>query len=530
MKRREFIKIGSTGLAAVALGQVGLPGVFREAQAHISSVGAVANLTMEEVMFEMADGIQVYHWAYKQAELGLRIPGPILFALEGQSIRINVTNGFPQGHGGKHAFSIPGVVDIGEIPVGQTAELAFTAPAAGTYMYLDPLNAPVNRAMGLHGALIVMPRAGNTPYSSPTPAIQNLFDDFGSPEWAPGKGSNHFPGHPWDPDRTWLWIFGSADPALHAAIRANPNLSASTFINDYVPDYYTVNGRGGFFASHGHDIGPSGNVGQPALIRCMNAGMAAHSPHIHGNHVYLLSETNIAGAAGTAIPKYTGADNLPRLGGLHGNISWVDTWSMYPGDRKDLVLPFIAPPDIPRDPQKHIVSSALSTAQRIARGGNATPWPPVEEPFPLVYPMHCHNELSQTLVGGNYPQGLVVHWQINGDIDMRVEDVFGTGRRQTMSVIPGIDGVISVDRADLRLKLGRFTLAGSYSGSPGTTIGIHAGLDASGSAKLGEVTVAGNGSWKFEGRALKLLSSRTVSLTVDPDGGSRRVGVPLRLI
>ena len=39
--------------------------------------------------------------------------------------------------------------------------------------------------MGLHGALIVMPneaRTGHrfTPYSAPTLAVQELFDDFGS--------------------------------------------------------------------------------------------------------------------------------------------------------------------------------------------------------------------------------------------------------------------------------------------------------------------------------------------------------------
>jgi hypothetical protein len=41
-------------------------------------------------------------------------------------------------------------------------------------------------------------------------------------------------------------------------------------------------------------------------------------------------------------------------------------------------------------------------------------WPPKEEPFPLLYPMHCHIEMSQTASGGQYPQGMVTHWELLG--------------------------------------------------------------------------------------------------------------------
>jgi hypothetical protein len=33
--------------------------------------------------------------------------------------------------------------------------------------------------------------------------------------------------------------------------------------------------------------------------------------------------------------------------------------------------------------------------------------------------MHCHCEMSQTAAGGNYPQGLVTHWQIEGGFGQR---------------------------------------------------------------------------------------------------------------
>jgi hypothetical protein len=41
-------------------------------------------------------------------------------------------------------------------------------------------------------------------------------------------------------------------------------------------------------------------------------------------------------------------------------------------------------------------------------------WPPKQEPFPLRYVMHCHCEMSNTAGGGNYPQGMVTHWEMLG--------------------------------------------------------------------------------------------------------------------
>ena len=111
-------------------------------------------------------------------------------------------------------------MNSGPIQPGATKTIEFVASRAGTYLYYDNLNQPVNRMMGLHGALIVMPnqaRAGHklTPYSSPTLAVQELFDDFGS--------SSHFPGLAWEqgdesthtpPLRQYVWILHEASSRL----------------------------------------------------------------------------------------------------------------------------------------------------------------------------------------------------------------------------------------------------------------------------------------------------------------------------
>lgn len=360
VSRREFIRLGATmgGLTAIALGARNtIPSIFLETRTLAAD--QAIDLSMEEVLAEMVDLTQVYMWAFKDAVSGPRIPGPVILAEQGSQVTVNLTNNLREDH----AFTIPGVITSEVLSPGQKASLTFAAPAAGTYLYFDPLQAPINRVLGLHGAMVVSPTSGNTPYSSPTAPVQQLFNDLGV--------SQQFPGHPWDPARSFIWLFHSIDPVLNGLVQTNQTPSPEEFVRRFLPRYFTINGKTGFFSSHDLDIAPHGHVGEPALIRVLNAGLAAHSPHIHGNHVYVLSDN----------------------GSVLDNVFLVDTWAMRPLDRKDVLLPFIKPPDIPD-----------------------AAWPPAEEQFPLVYPMHCHMEMSQTAAGGNYPQGLITDWVIEGPL------------------------------------------------------------------------------------------------------------------
>jgi hypothetical protein len=119
---------------------------------------------------------------------------------------------------------------------------------------------------------------------------------------------------------------------------------------------------------------PSGRQGQPCLIRTMNAGLATHAVHIHGNHCMECTESDDLG------------NNVCET-----HVYERDVWQLKPLGRIDMILPFERPPDIP-----------------IGK------WPPRDEPFPLRYVMHCHTEMSQTAGGGNYPQGAVTHWEMTG--------------------------------------------------------------------------------------------------------------------
>ena len=72
---------------------------------------------------------------------------------------------------------------IETIAPNASATIAFTVGKAGTYFYLDPKFSPVNRVLGLHGALIVEPKTAMPTQrredacmpAHATPAIKALF-------------------------------------------------------------------------------------------------------------------------------------------------------------------------------------------------------------------------------------------------------------------------------------------------------------------------------------------------------------------
>ena len=401
MKRRTFMQIGAAGGAAAAIGLKTASGIARSSDTEFA-------LTISPANTELIDGTWVYVLAYF---LGSNRPSPEIRVTEGEEISITVTNKDKQVHG----FAIPGIppATIPAIEPGATAHVVFKAPWAGSFLYVDPYKEPLNRILGLHGAFIVEAKEGKTPlgsetpYSGPkqTPQVQALFD-------ALGGGDPRFPGDQWrrnDLRRDKLWLFSQTDPALNARVAAGEMVDPAKVKANFVPRYFTINGLSGYDTaihegSHSDDdddddwddrddddrdsndlidddnpagrIMPSGKEGEPCLVRTMNAGLATHSVHIHGNHCFILSGVDSEYRNECALYCFE-----------------RDTWQLGPMQRIDVLLPFKRPPDIP-----------LSA------------WPPKDEPFPLRYVMHCHFELSQTAGGGNYPQGAVTHWEMTAPL------------------------------------------------------------------------------------------------------------------
>lgn len=158
INRREFIKYGVAGMSALWAGS-NLPSWVREAygQPPVQTLNfTITDALKEMVTHNAINTAQNYFWIYKEATLPAETPGPIVFTVEGGTINLIVTNALDENH----EFAVPGIgFTTGPIAPGDTFTGTINVPAAsaGTYLYFDTLNAPVNRVMGLHGAFVVMP-------------------------------------------------------------------------------------------------------------------------------------------------------------------------------------------------------------------------------------------------------------------------------------------------------------------------------------------------------------------------------------
>lgn len=319
--RRSFLTVGAAGVAAAA-GAGGLLYGSSRAEAQRISV----RLFVNDGLLPLRDGTRAYHWGFSPTPGLVSMPGNVIRAIEGDTLVVSITNTLSE----PHAFAVDAVVDSGPIAPGATKLVSFDAPPAGTYLYRDPLNSPVNRVLGLHGALVV----------SPAGAAQVPFP--GGPRFV----------------REFVWVFTCIDTRWSELARLGRPIDPDTF----EPRVFLINGRFGDFSVQALDTSPHGRVGEPALIRMINAGLTVKSIHFHGNHVRVLAR-----------------DGEPPPVPLNKDTVFMDR-----GQVVDVFLPFDPPVDA---------------------------FPPVRE---SEFPVHDHEELTQTLEGGLYPNGLLTDFVLEG--------------------------------------------------------------------------------------------------------------------
>lgn len=158
-----------------------------------------------------------------------------------------------------------------------------------------------------------------------------------------------------------FWIFNDIDPALNNAVQAGTAIPTS-----FTPRYFTINGLSSRPPGAPDQGNPaidamadprskiSGSIGDRTLLRIINAGMCSHSVHTHANHMEWLTDR------GVIRPAVWKKDSLY----LRNNLGKIDS-----------IYPFMAPPDA---------------------------YPPVTSGH---FPMHLHDEMSQTAGGGLYQFG-----------------------------------------------------------------------------------------------------------------------------
>jgi FtsP/CotA-like multicopper oxidase with cupredoxin domain len=118
------------------------------------------HLVAEPVERELAEGTTAYLWGYNGTSIG-----PTIEAVEGDRVRIFVTNRLPEhttvhwhglilpsGMDGVQGLSHPG------IPPGKTFAYEFDLTKSGTFMYHPHADEMVQMAMGMMGMFVVHPR------------------------------------------------------------------------------------------------------------------------------------------------------------------------------------------------------------------------------------------------------------------------------------------------------------------------------------------------------------------------------------
>ena len=121
------------------------------------------HLIAEPVVREMAPGMKANLWGYNGQS-----PGPTIECVEGDKVRIFVTNKLPEHttihwHGILLPSGMDGVGGLSQpqIPVGKTYVYEFEMKKSGTFMYHPHADEMVQMAMGMMGFLVVHPKDPN---------------------------------------------------------------------------------------------------------------------------------------------------------------------------------------------------------------------------------------------------------------------------------------------------------------------------------------------------------------------------------
>ena len=124
------------------------------------------HLVAEQIEHEFAPGTKAKCWGYNGST-----PGPTIEAVEGDRVRILVTNALPEHtsihwHGILLPNGMDGVSGLTQpsIKPGETFAYEFTLQQSGTYMYHPHADEMTQLAVGMMGMFIIHPKTSDTPH------------------------------------------------------------------------------------------------------------------------------------------------------------------------------------------------------------------------------------------------------------------------------------------------------------------------------------------------------------------------------
>jgi FtsP/CotA-like multicopper oxidase with cupredoxin domain len=168
INRRELL-VGTAAVAAAAKlasaagRRVTMPNGATLAAKDVGGV-KVFHLKAQPLRHTIAPGLEIEAWGYNGST-----PGPVLEAIEGDRVRIYVTNALPEAttihwHGVLVPSGMDGVAGVSQpaIGPGKTFRYEFTFDRAGTFMYHPHADEMTQLALGMMGMIVVHPRASET--------------------------------------------------------------------------------------------------------------------------------------------------------------------------------------------------------------------------------------------------------------------------------------------------------------------------------------------------------------------------------
>jgi FtsP/CotA-like multicopper oxidase with cupredoxin domain len=210
------------------------------------------HLVCEPVVREFAPGMKVNMWGFNGSS-----PGPTIEAVEGDRIRIFVTNKLPEPtaihwHGILLPSGMDGVSGLTQppIPVGKTFVYEFTLLRPGSHFYHTHLDEQLQLALGMYGCLVVHPK---------DPRFMKV-------------------------DRDFMFMLASYDVEPGAM---TPKVSTMTDFNMWTWNNRVFPGIDPFVA----------RTGDRVRIRIGNLTMTNHPIHMHGPHF------EVTGTDGGWVPK-----------------------------------------------------------------------------------------------------------------------------------------------------------------------------------------------------------------------------------
>jgi FtsP/CotA-like multicopper oxidase with cupredoxin domain len=327
------------------------------APAHAATPGITGisfSLTAQDAFLNQPDGDAVYSWGYGCAATfsptfipaaitaakcpTMQVPGPTLVVTEGQTITVTLTNNLPTAAGNTSilfpGFQVcTGTITAGvctpnasngvtgllaqEAVPGGSVTYTFVATAPGTHAYYSGTQGDLQIAMGLYGAVIVLPAtspanctantntpAGGKPFAGANGVAEAYWGekDFRLAPAAYNHASTCY-------DREYLFQWSEMDANIHhtalaqvtakaGCVAGAPGCSLEVPTEPYHPAYFLINGRsmpdlmdanyGLEYPHQPYNGNPHMHPGEQVLVRAIGQGRWQHPFHEHGNHVRIL--------------------------------------------------------------------------------------------------------------------------------------------------------------------------------------------------------------------------------------------------